>query len=198
MSSEETDTMLHHAIGSFVLISTMVTCTGCEAPPSLRSRVAVTRANLRVLAESIEVFRTTVSSCPATGPGVVSLSQVLGETLVERGYVRAIPTDGWGQPIGFWSNGVHFMAASSGQNGRYDFDYGEFLKVRGDDGGRTLCNLASSPSNDDLVVVDGDACLGMIEVRQMAESHETSNYTLHPSSGVGLGADFVRTFARRG
>jgi len=24
------------------------------------------------------------------------------------------------------------------------------------------------------------------------------NYTLHPSPGVGLGADFVRTFARRG
>ena len=26
----------------------------------------------------------------------------------------------------------------------------------------------------------------------------TANYTLHPSQGVGVGADFVRTFARRG
>lgn len=25
-----------------------------------------------------------------------------------------------------------------------------------------------------------------------------ANYTLHPSSGIGLGADFVRIFARRG
>ena len=25
-----------------------------------------------------------------------------------------------------------------------------------------------------------------------------ANYTLHPSSGIGLGADFVRTLARRG
>ena len=29
-------------------------------------------------------------------------------------------------------------------------------------------------------------------------SQVRSNYTLHPSTGVGLGADFVRTFARRG
>ena len=29
-------------------------------------------------------------------------------------------------------------------------------------------------------------------------SRKPPNYTLHPSPGVGLGADFVRTFARRG
>jgi hypothetical protein len=28
--------------------------------------------------------------------------------------------------------------------------------------------------------------------------HVASNNTLHPSPGVGLGADFVRTVARRG
>ena len=44
----------------------------------------------------------------------------------------------------------------------------------------------------------GNGCEGRLRPSRSMLRGTASNDTLHPPSGVGLGADFVRIFARRG
>ena len=125
---------------------------------SPKQQIAVTRTTLHLLAHGLQSYHRDGGEYPATAGAFVSLSMVLGNALVDGGYVRAVNSDTWGNTIAFWSDGFHFIIASAGPNQRSDFDYSEQLKTPALPSPQQLCELAMSPSNDDLLVMDGEHC----------------------------------------
>ena len=150
------DTRLSRILGGVILLALSI--SACDLSASNRAKVALTRSNMRTISEGLRNFQNQSHTYPLTNQAADSASLLLREKLVPE-YMPQLPPDGWSHEYGYWSDGVHCLLMSPGADGRYDLDYAKSaIQAAGAPG--TICGQSSPPKNDDLVMFDGQPCIG--------------------------------------
>ena len=79
-------------------------------------------ANMRSIGTSIEAFAIANNAVPGPTGGFVVVDWVAPD--ITPIFIRKLPsTDGWGEPIYFWSDGVDYFLISFGADGLPDQPY---------------------------------------------------------------------------
>lgn len=133
----------------------MAALLACGPPP--RALQSITRADLDAFSAALKRFRAEGGPYPVTGSTFASFYDVIGNRLVEGEYLRDTAREPWGGTFGYWSDGTHFIIASSGPNRRFDLEYGQVAQEPVMIQPEMLC-AQMSESNDDYVVMDGIPC----------------------------------------
>jgi hypothetical protein len=108
-----------------------------------RGRTRRTVSDLRAIAEACEGFSSDSRSYPGPTDGWVPVERIA--TYLEPVYIGRLPrTDGWENPILYWSDGGSYRVLSMGRDGRIDRDWT-----------RQVDPVASAGHDADIVFGDG-------------------------------------------
>ena len=117
-SEEEGTNFLHELVDDIVADSQTV-LSGPRRTPWLQAQ---TMTNIRTLGTIIEVFAVDKGVYPGPTGGFVVVDWIAPD--VSPMFIRELPsTDGWGEPIYFWSDGTEYFLLSFGADGEPDHPY---------------------------------------------------------------------------
>ena len=101
--------------------------------PDDRGRARRTGTDIRAIAQACEGFSTDSRSYPGPTDGWVPVERIAG--FLEPVYISRLPrTDGWQNPILYWSDGGSYRILSTGRDGQMDHDWRRKHDGRADDG----------------------------------------------------------------
>jgi hypothetical protein len=87
-----------------------------------RGRARQTGTDIRAIAQACEGFSTDSRSYPGPTDGWVPVERIA--TFLEPVYIGRLPrTDGWQNPILYWSDGASYRVVSTGRDGQMDRDW---------------------------------------------------------------------------
>jgi general secretion pathway protein G len=96
--------------------------TVISGPRRLPWKQAQTVSSIRSLGTAIEAFAVDANAYPGPTGGLVVVDWVAPD--LSPTFIRKLPsTDGWGEPIYFWSDGVEYLLMSFGADGQPDRPY---------------------------------------------------------------------------
>jgi hypothetical protein len=145
--AEARDDLLRSLVDDIVADSYTV-LSGPRRTPWLQAK---TLADMRAIAASIETFAVDRNVYPGPTGGFVVVDWVTPD--VSPMFIRELPsTDGWGQPILFWSDGVEYFLISLGADGAPDQPYDGMREPRDEVSGE---GRTSDPACDIIYHVGG-------------------------------------------
>ncbi len=117
--SEEEGTNFLRALVDDIVADSHTVLSGPRRTPWLQAR---TMADMRSIATSIEAFAVDNNAYPGPTGGFVVVDWAAPD--VTPIFIRKLPsTDGWGEPIFFWSDGTDYFLISFGADGLADQPY---------------------------------------------------------------------------
>ncbi len=122
--SEEEGTNFLSALVDDIVADSHTVISGPRRTPWLQAR---TMADMRSIATSIQAFAVDNNSYPGPTGGFVVVDWIAPD--VSPMFIRKLPsTDGWGEPIYFWSDGTDYFLISFGADGLPDQPYHSILQ----------------------------------------------------------------------
>jgi len=150
-----------------IFVGTFSLFTGCEfLVPSRHVSQAVRRdlsmEKLEIASTALAAVHGKIGQYPSSGVAFSSLPAAVCDSNPEF-CRRGRDLDGWGHQPLYWSNGQHFVVLSAGRDGLLDAKYVDWLATLDLSDRNTFCPRVLDARRDDMLLVDGQNCVGGLE-----------------------------------
>jgi hypothetical protein len=169
-------TNITHLAGRVALLAALALCClspGLVAGPELDPLEQQTLLDMKSVLFSIEAYKIDNNAVPGPTDGMVTAEFLL--PFVEPVYIRELSVnDGWGNPLGYWSDGQRFIVASFGSDGNPEREYAGAVDLQdcGDDIVALDGELAAVPPHLLRMMQAGKQKMTMADMRSIATSVE--------------------------